>query len=150
MLSASLCIYLTRTLRSAEAAAATEQARLASEKAEEEKDALRKEIVALHARLGSRRSRDGEEEGGNSLTEEPTGRHLQGVRFASSMRQENDASQQDRKSEMLSELLSDFNTQLANNYAQVRTALHQVPPAYTHAQHEVLRCKCRRYTRAFC
>jgi hypothetical protein len=140
------------TLRFAEAAAASEQARQAAEKAEEEKDALRKEIVALHARLGSQRSRDGDgEEGGNSLTEEPAGRHVLGASAALSMGQENDASQHDRKSEMLSELLSDFNTQLANNYAQVRTALHhhQVPPACTHVNACTFRCNRRQCTFSF-
>ncbi len=126
----------------AEASAATEQARQFAEKAEEEKDALRKEIVSLHARLDSRRSPDGssrdeslanvggdegslEEEGGTSFVEDTL--HLKGVRAASSARHHGHVSQQDVNRDMLSAVLSDFNTQLANNYAQVRTVLHQVP-----------------------
>jgi hypothetical protein len=133
-----------------EASAATEQARQFAEKAEEEKDALRKEIVSLHARLDSRRPPDDssssdriaegggqgshEEAGGTSCAEEED----TGVRAASSdedlartARQRGHVSQQDVHRDLLSAVLADFNKQLAHNYAQVRTVLHQVPHTHT-------------------
>lgn len=72
-----------------------------------------------------------EEEAGTSFVEDTL--HLKGVRAASSARHHGHVSQQDVNRDMLSAVLSDFNTQLANNYAQVRTVLHQVslPPRGT-------------------
>ena len=133
-----------------EASAATEQARQFAEKAEEEKDALRKEIVSLHARLDSRRppddssSSDRIAEGGGQGSHEEAGgtwcaeEEDTGVRSASSdedlartARQRGHVSQHDVHRDLLSAVLADFNKQLAHNYAQVRTVLHQVPPTHT-------------------
>ena len=131
-----------------EAASSEVRAHQVAQKAEEEKEMLRREIVSLHARLEAFRATGTQEGAGDASAsgkaEETTDfsrvvptsceisltgdtQNTRGISAAASVRYDHESGAEGAMAasqSMLSAVLKEFSSQLANNYSQVRSALH--------------------------